>query len=170
MEEDIKILENLIDIAEIVLPKYSTAKIKYCISEEQKIAIKHLVKAYKELEEENKKLKIEKISYLKELEDKENKIMEKDLEIIGAEEYTKASMGEIIEHYYTANEECIPKQKIKEKIEEYFEDEEWLVEHDLMALCDDEKECREYYLNKKIALKDIKKAILDKLDKLLKNY
>lgn len=52
----------------------------------------------------------------------------------------------------------------------YFEDEEWLVEHDLMALCDDEKECREYYTNKKIALKDIKKAILDKIDKLLKNY
>ena len=37
----------------------------------------------------------------------------------------------------------IPKQKVKDKIEEYFEDEEWLIEHDLKALCDDEKECRE---------------------------
>lgn len=64
----------------------------------------------------------------------------------------------------------IPKQKVKDKIEEYFEDEEWLIEHDLKALCDDEKECREYYINKKIALKDIKKNILDKLNKLLNNY
>jgi len=61
-------------------------------------------------------------------------------------------------------------QKVKDKIEEYFEDEEWLIEHDLRALCDDEKECREYYINKKIALKDIKKNILDKLNKLLNNY
>ena len=64
----------------------------------------------------------------------------------------------------------IPKQKVKDMIEEYFEDEEWLIEHDLKALCDDEKECREYYINKKIALKDIKKNILDKLNKLLNNY
>ena len=64
----------------------------------------------------------------------------------------------------------ISKQKVKDKIEEYFEDEEWLIEHDLRALCDDEKECREYYINKKIALKDIKKNILDKLNKLLNNY
>lgn len=67
-------------------------------------------------------------------------------------------------------ENSILKQKVKDKIEEYFEDEEWLIEHDLKALCDDEKECREYYINKKIALKDIKKNILDKLNKLLNNY
>ncbi len=65
--------------------------------------------------------------------------------------------------------DSIPVQKVKDKIEEYFEDEEWLIEHDLKALCDDEKECREYYINKKIALKDIKKNILDKLNKLLSN-
>ena len=47
-----------------------------------------------------------------------NKIMEKELEIIGKEEYTKASKGEIIEQYYTANEECIQIQKVKDKIEE----------------------------------------------------
>ena len=61
--------------------------------------------------EENKKLR-------KENEELKNKIMEKELEIIGKEEYTKASMGEIIEQYYTANEECIPAQKVKDKIEE----------------------------------------------------
>lgn len=64
-------------------------------------ALEHLIKAYKELEE---------------------KVMQKDLEIIGVEEYTKASMAEIIEHYYTANEDCIPESKIKEKIEELDED------------------------------------------------
>ena len=54
---------------------------------------------------------------LKENEELKNKIMEKDLEIIGKEEYTKANMGEIIEKYYTANEDCVTKQKIKDKIE-----------------------------------------------------
>lgn len=54
----------------------------------------------------------------KENEELKNKIMEKELEIIGKEEYTKASMGEIIEQYYTVNEECIPAQKVKDKIEE----------------------------------------------------
>ncbi len=41
------------------------------------------------------------------------------MEIIGKEEEEiKADMREIIEQYYTANEDCISKQKIKEKIEE----------------------------------------------------
>lgn len=56
----------------------------------------------KRLQKENEKLK--------------NEVMEKDLEIIGKEEYTKASMKEIIEQYYTANEECILIQKVKDKI------------------------------------------------------
>ena len=54
---------------------------------------------------------------LKENEDLKNEIMEKDLEIIGKEEYTKASMKEIIAQYYTANEDCILKSKVKDKIE-----------------------------------------------------
>lgn len=53
----------------------------------------------------------------KENEELKNKIMDKDLEIIGTEEYTKASMGEIIEQYYTANEDCIAKQRIKDIID-----------------------------------------------------
>lgn len=54
---------------------------------------------------------------LKENEELKNAVMEKDLEIIGKEEYTKASMKEIIEQYYTAKEECIPKQRIKDIID-----------------------------------------------------
>lgn len=53
----------------------------------------------------------------KENEELKNEVMEKDLEIIGKEEYTKASMKEIIEQYYTANEECIPVQKVKDEID-----------------------------------------------------
>jgi len=54
---------------------------------------------------------------LKENEELKNKIMDKELEIIGTEEYTKASMGEIIEQYYTANEDCITKQRIEDIID-----------------------------------------------------
>lgn len=54
---------------------------------------------------------------LKENEELKNKIMDKELEIIGIEEYTKASMGEIIEQYYTANEDCITKQRIEDIID-----------------------------------------------------
>ena len=43
--------------------------------------------------------------------------MELELEIIGKEEYTKASMGEIIEQYYTANEDCITNQRIEDIID-----------------------------------------------------
>ena len=66
--------------------------------EEVKIAIRNILsereqdkERIKELEEEN---------------------MQKDLEKIGIEENIKADMKEIIEKYYTANEECIPKQKV----------------------------------------------------------
>ena len=44
--------------------------------------------------------------------------MQHELELIGKEEYTKASMGEIIEHYYTANEDCIPTSVIQNKLSE----------------------------------------------------
>ena len=54
----------------------------------------------------------------------EEENMQKNLEIIGTKEYTEANMKEIIEKYYTANEDCILKQKVKqglEDIEDYFE-------------------------------------------------
>lgn len=43
IEEDVKELNRLYDIAEVVLPKYSTAKIVYRISEKQRIAIKNIL-------------------------------------------------------------------------------------------------------------------------------
>ena len=69
-------------------------------------AIEHILSDYKRLLEINEVL-------LKENKELKNKIMKKELEIIGKEEYTKASMGEIIEQYYTANEDCITKQRIE---------------------------------------------------------
>lgn len=66
-------------------------------------------------------LKSENEELQKKNEELKNEIMEKGLEIIGKEEYTKASMGEIIEQYYTANEECVSIQKIKDKIRHYQE-------------------------------------------------
>ena len=38
IEKDIEIVENFLDITEVVLPKYSTAKSKYCVTEEFKIS------------------------------------------------------------------------------------------------------------------------------------
>lgn len=65
--------------------------------------LEHILSDYKRVLKENEELK--------------NKIMDKELEIIGIEEYTKASMGEIIEQYYTANEDCITKQRIEDIID-----------------------------------------------------
>lgn len=73
-------------------------------------AIEHILSDYKRVLEINEVL-------LKENKELKNKIMEKELEIIGKEEYTKASMGEIIEQYYTANEDCITKQRIEDIID-----------------------------------------------------
>lgn len=81
-------------------------------------AIEHLLLDYtrqKQINEEHQKINGELREQVKELEE-EN--MQKDLEIIGKEEYTEANMKEIISQYYTANEDCIQKQKIKDKIEE----------------------------------------------------
>lgn len=67
--------------------------------------------------ETEQKLKQQIKKLQKENEELKNKIMDKELEIIGIEEYTKASMGEIIEQYYTANEDCITKQRIEDIID-----------------------------------------------------
>lgn len=72
--------------------------------------LQHILSDYKRVLEINEVL-------LKENKELKNKIMEKELEIIGKEEYTKASMGEIIEQYYTANEDCITKQRIEDIID-----------------------------------------------------
>lgn len=102
IEEDIKILEEFkTNGYNILLMKYGDRiKTNFKLAK----AIEHILSTYKRVLKENEELK--------------NEVMEKDLEIIGKEEYTKASMKEIIEQYYTANEECIPIQKVKDKIEE----------------------------------------------------
>lgn len=53
----------------------------------------------------------------KRIQELEAENMQKDLEKIGIKEDTEANMKEIIEKFYTANEKCIPKQKVKDKIE-----------------------------------------------------
>lgn len=99
IEEDIKILKELgqkyYKNGEIKIKALSGAKYIW--------ALQNLLSDYKRVLKENEELK--------------NKIMEKDLEIIGKEEYTKASMKEIIEQYYTANEDCITKQRIEDIID-----------------------------------------------------
>ena len=110
IEEDIEILEGIIKGAkDCINAIYSQMKVKNDNDEDIQYykkeiqALEHILSDYKRVLKENKELK--------------NKIMEKELEIIGKEEYTKASMGEIIKQYYTANEDCITKQKVKDKIE-----------------------------------------------------
>lgn len=92
IEEDIKILRE-----SIIEKKY------HIYNRDLKNLLEHILSDYKRVLKENEELK--------------NKIMEKDLEIIGKEEYTKASMKEIIEQYYTANEDCITKQRIEDIID-----------------------------------------------------
>lgn len=48
MEEDIKELTRLYDIAEVVLPQHSTDKITYRISEKQRISINNVLNRLKE--------------------------------------------------------------------------------------------------------------------------
>ena len=94
IEEDIAITKKLITT------KFNN---DYSVDNKDKEAIEHILTDYKRVLKENEELK--------------NEVMEKDLEIIGKEEYTKASMKEIIEQYYTANEECISKQRIENIID-----------------------------------------------------
>lgn len=115
---------NDIEILEEFLEDYihDGLAIQYRVIE----AIENLIQRNKDLEqiekehkEENGRLREENKNLEKELEEKD---MQHELELIGKEESTKANMAEIIEHYYTANEDCIPKSKIKEKMELLRED------------------------------------------------
>lgn len=85
-----KEIEDLNDFADLLRPekRYYTNIIKKVIEDKMKDREK-----IKELEEEN---------------------IQKDLEIIGTKEYTETSIKEIIKQYYTANEDCVSKQKIKD--------------------------------------------------------
>ena len=92
IEETIKIIERKIKEAGV----YSDIT-GLCLTLDEELcnAFINILSDYKRVLKENEELK--------------NEVMEKDLEIIGKEEYTKASMKEIIEQYYTAKEECIPR-------------------------------------------------------------
>lgn len=107
MEEDIKNLKEIVDLCEKEI-KNTDDNTTAILDIADLKSLKNILNELDRLQKENKRL--------------EEESMEKDLKIIGAEEYTKASMGEIIEHYYTANEDCIPKQVIRDKIEELKEE------------------------------------------------
>lgn len=133
-----KELEDLNDFADLLRPeqRYYTNLIKKVIEDRLKDREK-----IKELEEEN---------------------MQKDLEKIGIEEHTEASMKEIIEQYYTANEDCVPKQKIKAKIEKIFD----VKIHNYNYLADTDWNYSQEQVDRQIA--SILKRILDEvLDELL---
>lgn len=138
IKEDMKILEGIIKGDEDCINAiYSQMKVKNDNDEDIQYykkeiqSIKNIVDNY--LKEKARADKLEKeysamltesdeneCDYkrvLKENEELKNKIIDKDLEIIGKEEYTKASMKEIIEQYYTANEDCITKQRIEDIID-----------------------------------------------------
>lgn len=108
IEEDIKILENMNDgytFKDCDICNNYNEKTKQCDKHKcmELQAIEHILSDYKRVLKDNEELK--------------NEIMEKELEIVGKEEYTKASMKEIIEQYYTANEDCITKQRIEDIID-----------------------------------------------------
>ena len=117
IEEIIKIIERKIKEAE-----HYTDITGLCLTLDKELcnAFINILSDYKRVLKENEYMHNELNKqqttinkYAKENEELKNKIMEKELEIIGKEEYTKASMGEIIEQYYTANEDCITNQRIE---------------------------------------------------------
>lgn len=106
VEEDIILLKDFTEgnFKRDKLENYKGSyKMGYFYYKDIQQALEHILSDYKRVLKENEELK--------------NKIMEKDLEIIGKEEYTKASMKEITEQYYTANEDCITKQRIEDIID-----------------------------------------------------
>lgn len=72
---------------------------------------------YKELEH----ILAERVQDKKRIQELEAENMQKDLEKIGIKEDTEANMKEIIEKFYTANEKCIPKQKVKEILDDIYD-------------------------------------------------
>lgn len=143
MENSIE--EDIERITKLITTKFNN---DYSIDNKDKEAIEHILSDYKKLQEEFKqvdheceRLEEKEVRLLKENEELKNKIMEKELEIIGKEEYTKASMGEIIERYYTANEECTPVQKVKDKIEEILNNGEYRIIFEGDAEFPDEATC-----------------------------
>ena len=123
MEEDIKILEEFLDLARTRDYKGNLTgsfdEFELEVEEKEYKAIENLLTRYKQLEEENTQLKTITQEYNSYLQDSNC-----DTKII------------IADSEYFANgffkENFIPKSKVKEKIEELKEDEEFYREHDRM--------------------------------------
>lgn len=62
IEEDVKMVEDFIDVVSVFLPKYSTKKVEKIIDEESYIAIKHILSDYKRVLKENEELLEVKVS------------------------------------------------------------------------------------------------------------
>ena len=120
LEEDIKILEELIEEYKDCSVKGLDMQVDVSFREKQCNAIKHLIKRYKQLEEENKELKhiTQNYNAYQQKSDNPNTTI-----IIADEKW-------FINGYFKEN--FIPKSKVKEKIEELKEDEEFYREHDRM--------------------------------------
>ena len=125
--KDIEILEDIISEYKATAIEWKFGNVPVHLDERDIEAIKNLIQRNKDLEqiekehkEENGRLREENKNLEKELKEKD---MQHELELIGKEESTKANMAEIIEHYYTANEDCIPISKFKKKIEELNKEE-----------------------------------------------
>ena len=110
LTEEIGILEEMIENANI-----ENMDMNDCFGREHIEAIEHIISDYKRVLKENEELK------------EKNKILEELLEgnLYELYKYYKELAGS-----YQGN--CIPKSKVKEKIEELKEDEEFYREHDRM--------------------------------------
>ena len=109
IEDDIKYVKEMLEIARVF---FMEVKAETDYKDVDEIAFCNAIRNILSEREQN-------IKKIKELEE-EN--MEKDLEKIGIQQDTEANMKEIIERYYTANEECIPKQKVKDILNEIQEE------------------------------------------------
>lgn len=150
MEQDIDKIINDLEMALLTdLYGHITTLVK-------KEDLEHLIKAYKELEYKYNKALSDLVQADHKNKELEEEVMQKDLEIIGVEEYTKESMGEIIEHYYTANEDCIPVSLVEELDKE---------EQELQNSISDEE--REEYSDANISFElmdiEIRRSVLQKL-------
>ena len=94
IEEDIKIVEDFIDVALVFLPKYSTKKVEKTIDEESYIAIKHILADYQKLKEE-----------FKAVDHECSRLEQKEVEL----EKTIDLMAEFIEDEFTVDKLCTKK-------------------------------------------------------------
>lgn len=114
IEEDIKIVEDFIDVALVFLPKYSTKKVEKTIDEESYIAIKHILSDYKRLQEEYKAVDYE----CSRLERKEVE-MEKIIDLIIKDLYKQAHISTRC-YLQISIEECMKNKNCIECLKQYF--------------------------------------------------